>query len=127
MSATTWLVLRYLHLLAMAFFIGGQLVVGLAVVPVERRFPDRERLRAIARRFGIGSLVALLVLVATGVAMAVDRDYWDDGTLQIKLGVVGIVVALTTLHLLWPRLRALQAVILLASLVVVWLGVELAH
>lgn len=127
MGATTWLVLRYLHLLAMAFFIGGQLVVGLAVVPVERRFPDRERLRAIARRFGIGSLLALLVLVATGVAMAVDRDYWDDGTLQIKLGVVGIVVALTTMHLLWPRLRALQAVILLASLVVVWLGVELAH
>lgn len=127
MSATAWLVLRYLHLLAMAFFIGGQLVVGLAVVPVERRFPDRERLRAIARRFGVGSLVALLVLVATGVAMAVDRDYWDDGTLQIKLGIVGVVVALTTLHLLWPRLRALQAVILLASLVVVWLGVELAH
>ncbi len=127
MSATAWLVVRYLHLLAMAFFVGGQLVVGLAVVPVERRITDRERLRAIARRFGIGSLVALVVLIATGTSMAIDRDYWSSGTLQIKLGLVGVVVALTTMHLLWPRLRALQALILLTSLAIVWLGVQLAH
>ena len=127
MSRDAWLVLHYLHVLAMAFFVGGQLVVVAAVVPVERRAPDRERLRAIARRFGIGSLVALAVLVATGTAMAIDRDYWSDGTLQVKLGLVGLVVALTTLHLVWPRQRALQVFVLLASLVIVWLGVELAH
>ena len=113
----------------MAFFIGGQLGVAVAVVPVETRLPDRERLRAIARRFGYGSLVALGVLIATGtaMAMAIHFDYWSNGTLQIKLGLVGFVVALTTLHLLWPRARWLQAVILIASWAIVWLGLELAH
>ena len=49
-----WLLVRALHLLAMAFFVGGQLLLVLAVVPVERQRPDRERLRAVARRFGWG-------------------------------------------------------------------------
>jgi putative copper export protein len=47
-----WQGVRYLHLLAMAFFVGGQLVFGIAVVPILRQDPDRERMRAIARRFG---------------------------------------------------------------------------
>ncbi|MGZ5342649.1 MAG: hypothetical protein ACXWEK_06420, partial [Solirubrobacterales bacterium] len=65
-----WDLVLALHLLAMAFFVGGQLFLVAAVVPVERRAPDRERLRAIARRFGWGSLVAVAVLIATGAAMA---------------------------------------------------------
>ena len=127
MDDTLWETIRYLHVLAMAFFVGGQLVVGVAVVPAMRQGSDRERLRAIARRFGVGSLVALAVLVATGVAITVDTDRWSDGTLQLKLGLVGAIVALTTMHLIWPRARALQALVLVASLVVVWLGLELAH
>ena len=45
---------RYLHLLAMAFFVGGQLFLVAAVVPSLRAEADRERLRTIARRFGWG-------------------------------------------------------------------------
>lgn len=127
MSEQAWLGVHYLHLLAMAFFVGGQLVVAAAVLPVERRFSDRARLRAIARRFGIGSLLALVVLTATGTAMAIHQHYWGDGTLQLKLAVVGLVVALTTLHLIWPRVHQLSAVILIASLVIVWLGLDIAH
>ena len=78
MSDQVWLGVHYMHLLAMAFFIGGQLVVVAAVMPVERRFADRTRLRAIARRFGIGSLVALVVLAATGSAF--HEGSWSDGT-----------------------------------------------
>jgi uncharacterized membrane protein len=111
----------------MAFFVGGQLVVVAAVVPVERDAPDRERMRSIGRRFGIGSLVALAVLAATGSAMATEEGYWGSGTLQLKLGIVGVVVALTTMHLVWPRHRTLQAGILAGSLVIVWLGLQLAH
>lgn len=124
---TFWLGVHYLHLLGMAFFVGGQLVVAAVVVPVELRFSDRERMRAIGRRFGVGSLLALLVLVATGSAMATHWGYWGNGTLQLKLGLVGLVVGLTTLHLLWPRLRALQVAVLVTSLAIVWLGLELAH
>lgn len=121
-----WQGVLYLHLLAMAFFVGGQLVFGIAVVPVERAVPDRERMRAIARRFGYGSLVALGVLIVTGWAMASHDDLFGSPTLQWKLGLVGVVVALTLLHLRRPKLHALQAAILLASLAIVWLGLELA-
>ncbi len=122
-----WQAVLYLHLLAMAFFVGGQLVFGLAVVPVLRTDPDpeRTRMRAVARRFGYGSLVALGVLLVTGWAMASHYHLWDSSTLQWKLGFVGLMIGLTVLHLRKPNLHALQGAILLASLVVVWLGLEL--
>lgn len=122
-----WQAVLYLHLLAMAFFVGGQLVFGIAVVPVLRGDPDpeRARMRAVARRFGYGSLISLAVLVATGWAMASHYGLWGSSTLQWKLGLVALVVALTLLHLRLPRLHALQGAILLASLLIVWLGLEL--
>ena len=92
-----WLGVLYLHLLAMAFFVGGQIVVAVAVVPVERQSPDPKRLRAITRRFGYGSLAALAVLVVTGAAMATHEHRWGDGTLQLKLTLVAAVLVLAVL------------------------------
>jgi len=123
---TAWQAVLYVHLLAMAFFLGGQLVVGLALVPVERKNPDPERLRAVARRFGIGSAVALGVLLATGIAMASHFSLWGSDTLRLKLTLVGALIVLTLVHLRYPRAHVLQAAILLLTLVVVWLGVDLA-
>src|SRR5262249_43984344 len=108
-------------------FVGGQLVFGIAVVPALRGSSDREPMRAIARRFGYGSLVALGALVVTGWAMASHYHLFGDSTLQLKLALVGLVVALAVAHLRWRRVHLLQAAILLASLVIVWLGLELAH
>lgn len=123
-----WQGVLYLHLLAMAFFVGGQLVFGIAVAPVLRGDPDpeRTRMRAVARRFGYASLVALGVLVATGWAMASHYHLFDSSTLQWKLGLVVLVIGLTLLHPRFPKLHVLQGAILLASLVIVWLGLELA-
>jgi uncharacterized membrane protein len=120
-----WQAVLYLHLLAMAFFVGGQLVFGIAVVPVLRGDADRERMRAIARRFGYGSLIALGVLFVTGWAMASHYELWDNSTLQWKLALVGAVIGLTVVHLRRPKLHALQAAILALSLLIAWLGVEL--
>jgi uncharacterized membrane protein len=120
-----WQAVLYLHLLAMAFFVGGQLVFGAAVVPVLRGDADRERMRAVARRFGYGSLAALGLLVVTGWAMASHYHLWDSSTLQWKLALVALVVALTLLHLRWSKAHFLQAAILLATLVIVWLGLDL--
>jgi uncharacterized membrane protein len=122
-----WQAVRWLHVLAMAFFVGGQLFLAAAVVPVERRAPDRERLRAIARRFGWGSLIALVVLLVTGSAMASHFDDWGRRELSIKLALVVIVAALTIWHMRRPANHALEGLIFVASLVIVFLGLDLAH
>ena len=124
--STAWQAVLYVHLLAMAFFLGGQLVVGLALVPVERKNPDPERLRAVARRFGIGSAVALGVLLATGIAMASHFSLWSLDTLQVKLVLVAVLIVLTLVHLRFPRAHMLQVAILLLTLAVVWLGLDIA-
>lgn len=122
-----WRAVLYLHLLSMAFFLGGQLVFGVAVVPVLRgEGEQRERMRAIARRFGYGSLAALGVLFVTGWALASHYDLFDSSTLQWKLALVGAVIALTIVHLRRPKMHALQGGILALTLVIVWLGLKLA-
>jgi uncharacterized membrane protein len=122
-----WLAVRWLHLIAMAFFVGGQLMLAAVVVPVERSAPDRERLRAAARRFGYGTLVAIAILIATGAAMATHYRDWGDGTLHVKLALVAVVAALVVWHMRRPTLHALEGAIFIGSLAIVWLGLSLAH
>ena len=126
MDSDLWQAILYVHLTAVAFFFGGQLVLGAVIVPVERANPDRDRLRAMARRFGYGSLIALVVLVSTGVALASHLHLWSSNTLQVKLGLVVAVLGLTVAHLRWPRAHALQGGVLIATAAIVWLGLDLA-
>jgi hypothetical protein len=116
-------VIRYLHVLAMATFVGGQLMLAACVVPALRS--DRESLRAVARRFGWATLAALGVLVATGLWLA--RGRWDDGTLHVKLSLVVLVGVLIVWHLRQGAAHWLQGAIFLVSLAIVWLGLSLAH
>jgi hypothetical protein len=69
------------------------------------------------------------VLLATGSAMASRFDLWGDGTLQLKLGLVAVLVAGTCAAPRWrrPAMHALEAAIFVVSLVIVWLGPALAH
>jgi uncharacterized membrane protein len=122
-----WQLVRWAHLIAMAFFVGGQLVVAAAVVPATRGEPDNRVIRAIARRFAWGSAVAGLVLLGTGIAMADRFQQWDNPTLHTKLGLVAGVVALLVWHVRRPTWHALAAATFLLSLVIVWLGLSLAH
>lgn len=122
-----WLAVRWLHVLAMAFFVGGQLFLAAVVVPVERRAPDRERLRAVARRFGYGTLAAIAVLLATGSAMASRFHLWGNGTLQLKLVLVATVAVLVIWHMQRPTMHAIEGAVFVVSLVIVWLGLTLAH
>src|SRR5687768_7601746 len=121
-----WELVRWLHLLAMAFFVGGQLMLAAVVVPVARG-GDREVLRAVARRFAAGTLVALAVLIATGVPLAGHYDRWDETELQIKLGLVVAVGVLVGLHTRRPQAHALEGLVFLGSLGIVGLGIGLAH
>ncbi|HEY5194944.1 MAG TPA: hypothetical protein VIJ39_13895 [Solirubrobacteraceae bacterium] len=122
-----WFLVRWLHLLAMAFFVGGQMMLAAVVVPVARRAGDREGLRAIARRFGQGTLLALGVLVATGTALAFHLHLWSNPTFHVKLALVLIVCALLVWHIRRPDLHALEATVFLLSLAIVWIGLYLAN
>jgi len=123
---TFWNGVLWLHLLAMAFFVGGQLMLAVVVVPVLRGAEDRGPLRAAARRFGIGTLVAIGVLVITGAAMASHLHKWSDSTLQVKLGLVVLVGLLIGAHMKRPAWHVLDAGIFLVSIAIVWLGIVIA-
>ena len=100
--------IRYLHLLSMAFFVGGQLFLVVAVVPSLRQDQDRDRLRAIARRFGWGTLAAIAVLIGTGIPMASHFHQWETSTLHVKLALVAAVAGLVIWHMRRPQLPALE-------------------
>jgi uncharacterized membrane protein len=121
---TGWAVVRALHELAMAFFVGGQLMLAAVVVPAAR---GTEAMTIAARRFGAGTLIALAVLLATGIPMASHYGDWDDGKLHVKLALVVLIGVLIAVHLRRPRNHVIDAATFLASLAVVYLGVALAH
>lgn len=125
--STWWTAIHWLHLVAMAFFVGGQLFLAAVVVPSMRGIETRPQLRTIARRFGAATLVAIGVLLATGAAMASHYHLWSDGTLHIKLTLVALVAVLVIWHMRRPQLHALEGLIFLTSLAIVWLGVSLAQ
>jgi uncharacterized membrane protein len=118
-----WNGVLWLHLLAMAFFVGGQLMLAAIVVPVLR---GSDAMRTAARRFGIGTLIAVGVLVITGAAMASHDHRWSDSTLQVKLGLVVLVAVLIGAHMRRPEWHALDAGIFAVSLAIVWLGIVVA-
>lgn len=121
-----WELVRYLHLLGVATFVGGQLMLALVVTPALRG-QDPALMRGAARRFGIVSVVALLTIIVTGAAMASHFDLWSDSTLHWKIGLLVLVFVLTGLHTRVPYTRAISYGVLATSLVIFWLGVALAH
>jgi uncharacterized membrane protein len=123
-----WNLVLWLHLLAMAFFVGGQLFLAAVALPVLRSAgDDRRAIRAVARRFGWGTLIAIGVLLVTGAAMASHFQLWSDPTLHVKLTLVAIVGALVVWHMRAPQNHALEGLIFLGSLAIVLLGVRLGH
>jgi putative copper export protein len=122
-----WTFIRFLHVVGIVFFVGGQLVLLTAVTPVLRRGGDDTAMRSIARRFGIGSLIALGVIIATGVAMASHLRAWDRPVLQAKLMVLVLIGVLTALHIISAKTRVISIALVASSLLVVWLGLKLTH
>ena len=112
-----WELVRFLHVVALAFFVGGQIMI-VAIVPVLSG-RDEDVMRAVARRFGLASGVAIAVLLATGIALASHFSRWQDETLQAKLAVLVLVGVLTALHIATPYSRAVSLALAGSSLTVV--------
>jgi hypothetical protein len=80
-----------------------------AIVPAVRRLDARDEvMRAVAKRFGIGSLVALAVLLGTGAALASHLARWSDEVLQAELMLLVLIGVLTALHVVTPYTRAVS-------------------
>jgi hypothetical protein len=84
-------------------------------------------MRLIARRFGIGSIAALALVVAIGVAIASRFSLWHSDILRLKLTALVLVAVLTALHVLTPTSRAVSFGVAAGSLLVVWLGFKLTY
>ncbi len=132
MDLTGWDVVLWIHLLAMALFVGGQLFIGIAVVPTYiaqggQDGPAHEWMQPIARRFGWASLGALAVAFVTGSMMASHFELWSDSAMSAKLGLVVVAIALTCVHVfvVHGSNRLLQTLILLDSLAIVLVATAL--
>jgi len=132
MSIDGWDLVLWIHLLAMAFFVGGQLFLGAAVVPVFRsqggsEGPAHDWMLPIARRFGWGSLVALAISLVTGAAMASHLDLWRETALNVKMALVVIAIVLVAIHVFVTKgsNRLLQSLILVDSLAIVLVATAL--
>lgn len=118
----------FLHVVAMAFFLGGQLMLAFTVVPVMRAEPAQpERIKAIAQRFGVGSLIALGVLLVTGMMMASHFALWDYGPFQVKMTLVIATIVAVLLHTMRGNNHVLMGITFVLTLATVYAGVNLTH
>lgn len=118
-------VVLFVHVIAMAFFVGGQIMLAATIVPVERSNPDPARMKAIAQGFGWGSLVAVGTSIFTGMLLASHYSLWGNSTLHIKLALLALTFVSLGAHLKYPKAHALMGLTFVLTLGVVWFGLEL--
>ncbi len=104
------LLLRWIHVLAAATWIGGMLFIALVLVPVTRRLDDaalRTRLiRDTGRRFRTVGWIALGLLVLTGIGnLWFYPIFLRSPRFHAKLGFVLVALVLSVVHdfVLGPR------------------------
>lgn len=115
----------FLHLVAMAFFLGGQLMLALSVVPAVSGKTDPEVMKQVARNFGLGSAVAIGVLILSGLTMAGEYNLWSDGEFHLKMGLFVVMLAAVVLHMRFSDSNLLRATTVLLTLAIVWVGIQL--
>jgi putative copper export protein len=104
------LAVRFVHLVAVATWVGGMLFIALVLVPVTRRLDDaalRTRLiQDTGRRFRRVGWIALGLIVATGLGNLVLRpELLGAPRFHAKAGLVVLALILAALHdfVLGPR------------------------
>jgi putative copper export protein len=117
-----WTLVRFVHVLGAACWVGGMIVLGAVAVPAARRAGDpaagRRVVTAAARRFGAVGALAFAALVASGLALIdhrgialselPDSDY--GRRVLAKMGLLAAMGVVTVLHAFWqgPRVRRAQ-------------------
>ncbi|MFZ0996164.1 MAG: CopD family protein [Candidatus Dormiibacterota bacterium] len=144
-SMLFWSLLIFVHVLAAAFWVGGQLMLVVVVLPLLRRGASPQLVRELAsatgRRFAsLTNLVLLPILVVTGIALAWLNGVRPDNltstpfgrVLLVKVVLVVVVFSLAGLHgvaarrLRRSQVRAMAVATLVISIAIVGLGAALA-
>ena len=115
----------FLHLVAMAFFLGGQLMLAAVVVPVVRKGSDPEAMKAVAQRFGIGSAIAIAILIVSGMALGSDYNIWSAPEFHIKMTLFVALLVSLGLHIKFSNSHILMGITFVLTLGVVWTGIAL--
>lgn len=118
---TEFEVLKWIHLLAAATWTGGLIVLGFIIQAARKASVEIEVLRAMARRFGLVSWIAMAVAVLTGIRLyGLIGLPWSD--FSTKGTLVALSIALAAVHQFTarrtkPAVRGmLQAVIMLLAI-----------
>lgn len=122
----------FLHVLAAALWVGGQLTLAGLLSTLRGIGPDAPR--AAARRFNLIAWPAYAVLVATGVWNLFEVSFDDRSTeWQVTLFVKLVVVALSGVAALTHAMSASRVVLAVGgalagvtSLAALYLGIQLA-
>ena len=117
-----WTLVRFLHVLGAATWVGGMIAIGAVAVPAARAAGDRDAGRRVmtsaGRRFGVFGALAWSVILVSGfglihhrgleLADLPDSDYGHR--LIAKICVLAAMGVVTALHALWqgPRARRLE-------------------
>lgn len=121
----------FVHVLAAAVWVGGQLTVAGLLPTLRAAGPDVPR--AAARRFGVLAWSAFVVLVVTGIWNVLDTKATFTGAYGVTLGVKIVVVILSGVAAFVHQtarsrsvLAAFGAVAGVTALAALFLGVLLA-
>jgi putative copper export protein len=125
-------VLRFVHLLSAATWVGGLIVLGSIAAALRRAGTGPDQMRAMARAYGRVAWPAMVFAVVTGFWQAgrLDADM-GDAAMVTKMLLVVATVAAAGVHQLTARLSppafrgAVQGLILLLSLATVAAAVAL--
>ncbi len=93
------LIVRWIHLVAAATWLGGIVVMGPLVMTLRRQGVERPALQAAARTFAKVTWAALAVAIVTGLTQVVWMHLpWTYGRLHAKLGAVSVLVVVVLVH-----------------------------
>lgn len=123
----------FLHLMAVAVWVGGQIVLAGLVPRVRPVAP--QAMKPIANGFARVAWPAMVLIVFTGAWGMASAEVADQGTeymftFSIKMLMVGLAIAATIIHSVGTTKLAKGlggAIGLLASLLAAYAGVLLAH
>lgn len=126
-------ILRFLHLVGAAIWVGGMITMAALVPAMRRGGADVDLVRSAARRFGTVAWAGVGLAVATGLAQLIRLDVPTRGNtpLAVKLALVGVAVAVAWAHQMFarsmsPALRgAIQGVLIVVGLAIVWMAVQM--